>query len=79
MPVQTEPWVLEWSQRSNNLHIQPLARTLGLNGCRFVLDHPPPNDYVILAVGAHDEIHKAAGNARKLIRDREQFRERTNV
>lgn len=69
-------WVLEWSQHSNNLHIQPLASAIGFNRCRFVLDQPPPNDYVVLAVGTHDEVHRAADEIRKTIREREEARGR---
>lgn len=67
-------WVLEWSQKSNNLHVQPLAQTAGLNEARFILNAPPPNDYVVLAVGTYAEITHKADEIRPRVLSREPGR-----
>lgn len=69
--LDSEQWVLEWSHGSNNLHIQPLARLLGLNQSRFIVNARPPGDYVLLAVGTHSEVSRAADNIRAQIIERE--------
>lgn len=62
-----ELWVLEWSHKTNNLHIQPSGRLAGLNMSRFVLNAPVRGDYVVLAVGTHKEVSEAADQIRPTI------------
>lgn len=52
----TTKYVLEWSQKTNNFHIQPLASLLANNQAAFVDDKPVTN-YVVLMVGEKDAVH----------------------
>lgn len=63
----TELWALEWSHKSNNLHVQPAGRLAGMNMSRFVLDSPARGDYVVLAFGTHKEVNRAANQIRPTI------------
>lgn len=52
-------YVLEWSHRSGNLHVQPLSRLLSANRRAYAMDAPTP-DYVPLYVGTRAECEQAA-------------------
>lgn len=56
-------YVLEWSQSTNNFHIQPLDSLLAHNQQRFI-DDKPLNDYVVLMVGEKDAVHDMADHWR---------------
>ena len=66
-------WVLEWSQSTNNFHIQPLEYTLAGNQERFLAD-VAPNDYHVIFVGEKDACHRMADNNRQKIHERDKER-----
>lgn len=67
-------WVLEWHHRSNNIHIQPLASTVGVNLSKFHLD-VEPGAWVPICVGTRDEVDAAADSVRPTLIERERSRE----
>lgn len=64
-------WVLEWSQRQNVFHVQPLVRTLAFNRNLYARNQPTNNDYRVLLVGTRDECQATADAARNTLRERE--------
>lgn len=74
MTNNSEMWVLEWSQRANVFHIQPMERTLSFNRRLYADDKKTVNDYRILFVGTHDDCDKAAEASRSTISEREKKR-----
>jgi len=74
MTSNSEMWVLEWSQRANVFHIQPIEKTLSFNRKLYANDKETVNDYRILFVGTHDDCDKAAEASRATIRERESKR-----
>lgn len=69
-----ERWVLEWSHKSNNLHVQPLAAALAFNMSRFFLNARTPGDYVVVLVGTYAEVTAKADEIRPRVVSREQDR-----
>ena len=69
-----DQWILEWSHKTNNLHIQPLAKTLGINMSRFILGTQTPHDYVPLSIGTRDQMSAAADKLRLTLVAREAER-----
>lgn len=63
-------WVLEWHHRSNNIHIQPLTSTVGVNLSKFHLD-VEPGAWVPICVGTRDEVDAAADSVRPTLITRE--------
>jgi hypothetical protein len=62
-------YVLEWSQKTNNFHIQPLDSLLAQNQEAFIANRPL-SDYVVLMVGTKEAIHDMADNWRKRMENR---------
>jgi hypothetical protein len=62
-------YVLEWSQKTNNFHIQPLDSMLAMNQEAFISNRPL-SDYVVLMVGTKDTIHDMADHWRKRMKNR---------
>jgi hypothetical protein len=62
-------YVLEWSQKTNNFHIQPLDSLLAQNQEAFISNRPL-SDYVVLMVGTKDVIHDIADHWRKRMENR---------
>ena len=56
-------YVLEWSQKTNNFHIQPLDNLLAMNQEAFI-DNKPLPDYVVIMVGEKDAVHEMADHWR---------------
>lgn len=63
-------WVLEWSQRQNAFHTQPLDKTLSFNRRLYAEDKNCMNDYRVIHVGAKDECEAMAQACRQTLRDR---------
>ncbi len=61
--------VLEWSQKTNNFHIQPLSSVFATNQTAFIDDKKTP-DYIIIMVGTLDVIHTMADSWRKKLTER---------
>lgn len=59
----TIKYVLEWSKKTNNFHIQPLSSLLAHNQTAFV-DNKPVPDYVVLMVGEKGAVHEMADHWR---------------
>jgi hypothetical protein len=62
-------YALEWSQKTNNFHIQPLDSLLAQNQEAFIANRPL-SDYVFLMVGTQDAIHDMADHWRKRMESR---------
>jgi hypothetical protein len=62
-------YVLEWSQKTNNFHIQPLDSLLAQNQEAFISNRPL-SDYVVLMVGSKDAIHDMADHWRHRMENR---------
>jgi len=67
--MDNELWVLEWSQKTNNFHIQKLKYTLANNQLGF-MENRPLNDYHVLFVGEKEACHQMAENQRSKLKDR---------
>ena len=63
-------YVLEWSQRSNNFHVQPLETTLAKNQECFLSDRS--HDWIVLMVGSHDVVTRMADNHRERLIGRQK-------
>ena len=48
-------YVLEWSHKTNNFHIQPLEQLLERNQDRFIDNTEPPN-WAVLFMGSLDAV-----------------------
>ena len=64
-------YVLEWSQKSNNFHIQPLENLLECNQIAFITDKNRP-DFIVLFAGSKEACHQMADNWRGRLRQREK-------
>ncbi len=51
MTTVSDAWVLEWSQRGNNLHAQRLDHTLSFNRHLYADNTATSNDYRVIHVG----------------------------
>lgn len=71
MTINSETHVLEWSQRSNTFHVQPLERTLAFNRKLYGKNQPTINDWRILLVGSKDDCLAAAEASRGTLQSRE--------
>ncbi len=58
-----DAYVLEWSQKTNNFHIQPLSSKLAQNQGAFILNKQI-TDYIVLMVGTLDVVQTMAENSR---------------
>lgn len=65
-------YVLEWSRKTNNFHVQPLADALASAQEAFLTNSP--NDYRIVMVGTQDVCLTMAQNNRDKLREREPFK-----
>ena len=72
MTNSSDLWVLEWSQRTNNLHVQQLERTLSFNVRLYADNKQTVNDYRVLHVGTSKECYDAADAVRNTIAERER-------
>lgn len=68
----TKQYVLEWSKKTNNFHIQPLSNLLAHNQSAFVCDQQT-QDYIVIFSGTQDAVHEMANHWRTRIREREAF------
>ena len=73
MKTNSDLWVLEWSQRGNVFHVQPLENTLSFNRKLYRENTKTVNDYRVLVVGTHDECSMAADSARQTLIERENL------
>ena len=71
--MQDELWVLEWHHRSNNLHVQPIARTVETNLAKLHTNEEP-GAWVPIFVGTKAEVDKAADRVRPILIERERGR-----
>lgn len=67
----TDLYVLEWSQRQNCFHIQPLERTLSFNRGLYQDNIRTVNDYRPIHVGTREECDKAADACRGTLQERD--------
>ena len=66
-----DQYVLEWSQKTNNFHIQPLSNLLAHNQSAFIYDKKVP-DYIVIFAGTKDAVHEMADHWRSRIQKREK-------
>lgn len=66
----TTKYVLEWSQKTNNFHIQPLQNLLAHNQTLFV-DNKTTPDYIVLMVGEKDAVHAMSDSWRNRLTGRD--------
>jgi hypothetical protein len=71
MTINSDLWVLEWSQRGNVFHVQPLANTLSFNRKLYRENTKSINDYRVLLVGSNEECSAAADSSRRTLIERE--------
>ena len=71
--MSSELWVLEWHQKSNNFHIQPLDKMLSDNRRAYMRDVARQN-WIVLVVGTHDECTATADAARPTLQARGEMR-----
>ena len=72
MTTNSDLYVLEWSQRGNGFHVQPLEATLQFNRRLYADNVGTVNDYRVLIVGTQDECLAAAEASRQTLVDREE-------
>jgi hypothetical protein len=65
-------YVLEWSRKTNNFHVQPLSDALAMAQKAFLTNST--NDYRIVMVGTQDVCLTMAENNRAKLLDREPFK-----
>lgn len=70
--MKTTQYVLEWSHKTNNFHVQPLADALA--AAQKALLTNSPIDYRIVMVGTQDVCLTMAQNNRDKLREREPFK-----
>lgn len=70
----TDAYALLWSKRSNCFHVEPLTDTVR-KGRTFFLTNSS-NDYLLIGLGTHDEVAKAADTLRPHMVERDR-KERT--
>lgn len=71
-------YVLEWSQSTNNFHIQPVSQLCARNQQAFI-DDKPLRDYAILMVGEKDAVHAMADSWRERIKERDRVRAQPRI
>jgi len=64
-----DAYVLEWSQKTNNFHIQPLSSMLANNQDAFIRN-AKTTDYIVLMVGTLDVVQTMAENSRNKLTQR---------
>ena len=64
-------YVLEWSNKTNNFHIQPLSNLLAYNQTAFI-DGKQTSDYIVLMVGEKDAVHEMADHWRDRLEKRKK-------
>ena len=69
--MNSDLWVLEWSQRSNCFHVQPLERTLSFNRGLYTENKKTVNDWRVLFVGTQAECSETADASRATLQARE--------
>lgn len=69
----SQQYALEWSQSTNNFHLQPLANLLAMNQEAFI-SNKPPKDFVVLMVGEKDAVERMADHWRIRIAERDRVR-----
>jgi hypothetical protein len=68
----TIKYVLEWSQSTNNFHIQPLPNLLAFNQSAF-LDNKKVPDYMVLMVGEKQAVDEMADHWRHYLQRRQEL------
>lgn len=63
-------YVLEWSHKTNNFHIQPLEQHLSTNQERFI-DNQRTAEWAIIFMGTHDAVTEMADHWRDRLKLRE--------
>lgn len=67
--MNSDRWVLCWSQRQNALHVETLERHASSN--REAYADNRPGDYRLLLVGTRDEVDATANSIRPTMAQRE--------
>ena len=62
-------YVLEWSKKGNQFHIQPIETTLAKNQERFMANNS--HDWMVIFIGERDACSRMADNWRGRLVDRE--------
>lgn len=62
-------WVLEWHQKSNSFHVQPLDKLLSKNREAYA-NNAEGQNWRVLHIGTKDECEAAANAARPTLRRR---------
>ena len=70
--INSDTHVLEWSQRSNSFHVQPLENTLAFNRKLYRENKPTINDWRVLFVGSKDDCLATAESSRGTLNAREK-------
>ena len=70
--MNSERWVLLWSQRQNALHVETLERHASSN--REAYADNRAGDYRLLLVGTRDEVEATAAAIRPTLAQRESLR-----
>lgn len=70
--TRNDTYALLWSRKSNCFHIEPLSETCR-SGMRFFFQDSR-NDYLLLAVGTDDEMHRQAEKLRPVVTERAEVR-----
>ena len=65
-------YVLEWSRKTNNFHVQPLADALAAAQMALITNNPI--EYRIIMVGTQDVCLTMAQSHRDKLREREPFK-----
>lgn len=74
----SKQYILEWSQSTNNFHIQTVASLCANNQEAFINDKPM-RDYVVLMVGEFDAINRMADSWRSRIEERDRIRAQKRI
>ena len=65
--MNSDLWVLEWSQKSNGFHVQSMDAMLSKNRQAYRDDHRPINNWLVIHVGTKNECQAVADAARQTI------------
>lgn len=72
--AKEELWVLEWHHESNNIHIQPVSRMVGMNRTRFAINAPAAGRYAPIFIGTRKQVEAEADRIRPTLVKREKER-----
>lgn len=71
-------YALEWSQSTNNFHIQPVASLCTKNQAAFI-DDSRVNDYHVLMIGTLEAVSRMAASWRERIAERDRIRNQARI